>query len=157
MKTFKQYISEALDKPYKYKKAAVVTPSPFDNWEIHRYHFHDDKGAKTHVFISHGKDTKKNTEATIDFSDENHSVAATGKGGIRHFSTIKKIMQNHAKKHPHVKAFEFTAEKDDNREDKGGRIRLYKRLARMAGGHSEDVGNNASRHWIPVNRDKNGD
>ena len=152
MKTFKQYMQEALDKPYAYKKAKTI--GGMEGSETHHYGFKDHKGALTHVYITHGEKSK---EASVDFTDENGDFEATGKGSIRHISTVKKIMQDHAAKNPHLKAYEFTGEKDRGKKDGGGRARLYKRLTKLAGGHTTDDQTLYSRHWIPVNRDKNGD
>ena len=149
MKTFKQYLKEALDKPFEYEKT-----NSFENGEgeeEHHYSFADKKGRQTLVFISHSKDKK---QAEINFTDENEDIQATGKGSIRHISTVKRIMQDHAKNHPHLKMYTFTGAKDHDKPGEGGRNRLYTRLAKQAGGHSDEGNAYQSRHFIPINRDK---
>jgi hypothetical protein len=153
-KTFKQYLQEALDKPYRFRKQDSLDTS---TQQQHWYSFKDRNKNKTHVYISHHVTTEP-SRASVDFTDENGDFEATGKGSIRHLSTVKKIMQDHAKKHPHLKSYTFTSHKDVNREDKGGRQKLYKRLVRMAGGKSTDnIHGDETKHMIPINRDKNGD
>lgn len=152
MKTFLQYIQEALDKPYNYKKANTIDGD--EGSATHHYGFKDHNGSLTHIYITHGK---KSSQASVDFTDENGDFEATGKGSIRHLSTVKKVMQDHAEKHPHLKAYEFTGEKDRDKKDGGGRARLYKRLTKVAGGHTSEDQTLYTKHWIPINRDKNGD
>ena len=147
MKTFKQYLNESLDKPFDYKSTGQYKNSSGET--EHHYSFKDDNGNHTYVYIAHSKDRKGNPQASVDFTDENGDIQATGKGSIRHFSTIKKIMKDHAEKHPHLKMYTFTGEVE--------RDPLYTRLAKQAGGHSDDINAYSSRHYIPINRDKNGD
>lgn len=155
MKTFKQYLREALDKPYEYKSTGQYKNSSGEN--EHHYSFKDKQGASTYVYISHAKDKDGSTKASVDFTDENGDIQATGKGSIRHISTVKRIMKDHANKHPDLKTYTFTGEKDTDKPGEGGRNRLYSRLAKQAGGRSEDGNAYQNRHFIPVNRDKKGD
>lgn len=152
MKTFKQYLQEALDKPYDYDDMGSYANS--SGHKDYQYSFKDHKGVPTHVYISHSKDKKGNHQASVDFTDEHGNIEATGRGSIRHISTVKKIMQDHAKKHPQLKTYTFTGEKDTDKPGEGGRNRLYTRLAKQAGGHSDDINAYSNRHYIPVNRDK---
>lgn len=150
MKTFKQYIKEALDKPFRYKKRdSLDTTTQQQHW----YSFKDKNKKETHVYISHHVTTEP-SRASVDFTDENGNFNATGKGSIRHLSTVKKIMQDHAKKNPHLKSYTFVSQKEDERDDKGGRLRLYKRLVRMAGGRTTELSDGAAKYRIPINRDK---
>ena len=155
MKTFKQYLNESLDKPFDYKSTGQYKNSSGET--EHHYSFKDDNGNHTYVYIAHSKDRKGNPQASVDFTDENGDIQATGKGSIRHISTVKKIMKDHAKKHPHLKTYTFTGEKDTDKPGEGGRNRLYTRLAKQAGGHSDDISAYSNKHYIPINRDKNGD
>ena len=150
MKTFKQYLEEALEKPYEYDEMGSMENSSGER--DHWYGFKDHKGVPTHVYISHSKDKEGNVKASVDFTDEHGNIEATGRGTIRHISTVKKIMQDHAKKHPDLKTYTFTGEKDTDKPGEGGRNRLYTRLAKMAGGHSDDINAYSNRHYIPVNR-----
>lgn len=150
MKSYREYIKEALDKPFKHKKLNTMDST---SGTTHYYGFKDDKGERTHVYISH---SKHNNTAHVDFTDDEGGFEATGRGSIRHLSTVKHIMQQHAKDHPDLKAYKFTSEKSRDRSDGGGRHKLYSRLARSAGGRTEDE-EHFSTHFIPVNRDKNGD
>ena len=150
MKSFHQYITEALDKPYRHKKMSETDST---SGVTHYYGFKDDSGARTHVYISH---SKNNNTAHVDFTDDEGSFKATGKGSIRHISTVKDIMQKHAAAHPDLKAYKFTSEKDRDSKNGGGRHKLYSRLARSVGGRTDDD-EHFSTHYIPVNRDKNGD
>lgn len=154
MKTFKQYLQEALDKPYDYDEMGSMENSSGER--EHYYGFKDRKGIPTHVYITHHAGKAGEGRASVDFTDEQGNIDATGRGTIRHISTVKKIMQDHAKKHPHLKTYTFTGEKDSDKPGAGGRNRLYARLAKQAGGHSEDINAYSSRHFIPVNRDKKG-
>ena len=152
MKTFKQYVKEALDKPYEHDDLGSMENSSGER-EFH-YGFKDRKGVPTHVYISHSTDKNGKVTASVDFTDEHGDIEATGRGTIRHISTVKKIMQDHAKRHPNLKMYTFTGEKDSDKPGSGGRNRLYTRLAKMAGGHSDDINAYQNRHYIPVNRDK---
>lgn len=154
MKTFKQYVNEAFDNPYEYKSTGSYKNSSGET--EHHYSFKDKQGVSTYVYISHHEGESGKGRASVDFTDENGDIQATGKGSIRHISTVKRIMQDHAKKHSHLKTYTFTGEKDSDKPGAGGRNRLYARLAKQAGGHSEDINAYSSRHFIPVNRDKKG-
>ncbi len=153
MKAFKQYIQETLDKPYAYDH---LESHEFDDGSSeHHYGFKDHNGEVTHVHITHSpynsrkKDGK--LKAEVDFTDGHGSHEATGKGTIRHISTVGKIMDDHAKKHPNLKMYTFTGDKS------GGRNRLYTRLAKKAGGDTEILSGSSNKHYIPINRDKNGE
>jgi hypothetical protein len=150
MKTFKQYVNEALDKPYEYKSTGSYKNSSGEN--EHHYSFKDKQGVSTYVYISHHEGESGKGRASVDFTDENGDIQATGKGSIRHISTVKRIMKDHADKHPDLKTYTFTGEKDSDKPGAGGRNRLYTRLAKMAGGHSDDTSAYSNRHFIPVNR-----
>ena len=150
MKRFKQYVQEALDNPFRHKKLSTTDGQ---SSVTHYYGFKDDSGARTHVYISH---SKNNNTAHVDFTDDEGSFEATGKGSIRHLSTVKDIMKKHAAAHPELKAYKFTSEKSRDKKSGGGRHKLYSRLARSAGGITHDE-EHFSTHYIPVNRDKHGD
>lgn len=147
MKSFSQYINESLNKPYEYKK-------DMEDRNDHYYSFNDKNGKKTHVYITHYKAKNGDTHASVDFTDEKGDIQATGKGGIRHISTVKRIMDDHAKNHPNLKMYTFTGEKDTDKPGEGGRNRLYARLAKQAGGHTEDISAYSNRHYVPVNQNK---
>ena len=155
MKTFKQfreYLQEALDKPYEHEEMGSMENPSGEREYWHR--FKDPKGVPTHVYITHHDAGNEfgDGSASVDFTDELGKFGATGRGTIRHISTIKKIMQDHAKKHPHLKTYTFTGAKQRYKPGEGGRNRLYTRLAKMAGGRSDDGGAYSNRHFIPVNR-----
>ena len=152
MKTFRQHLKEALDKPYEYKHTQSMKNSSDE--DEHHYSFKDNNDSHTYVYISHHKDKDGKHSASVDFTDENGDIQATGRGSIRHISTVKKIMKDHADKHPHLKTYTFTGEKDTDKPGEGGRNRLYSRLAKQAGGHSDDGNAYSNRHYIPINRDK---
>jgi hypothetical protein len=156
MKTFRQYLEEALDKPFDYKSTGTYKNSSGE--DEHHYSFEDHKGKKTYVYIAHSpyNSGKKddNLKASVDFTDENGDIQATGKGSIRHISTVRRIMKDHAEKHPKLKMYTFTGEKDHDKPGEGGRNKLYTRLAKMHGGDTEDISAYSNRHYIPVNRDK---
>ena len=152
MKRFRQHLREALDKPYEYKHTASMKNSSDE--DEHHYSFKDNNDSHTYVYISHQKDKDGKHSASVDFTDENGDIQATGKGSIRHISTVKKIMQDHADKHPHLKTYTFTGEKDTDKPGEGGRNRLYSRLAKQAGGRSDEGNAYQNRHYIPINRDK---
>lgn len=155
MKTFNQYIKESLNKPYEYDELGSYATN--EGGSEHHYGFKDHKGIPTHVYISHSRDKKGKLQASVDFTDEQGNIEATGRGSIRHISTVKKIMQDHAKKYPKLKTYTFTGEKDSDKPGSGGRNRLYTRLAKQAGGYSDDINAYSNRHYIPINKDKNGD
>ena len=143
MKTFKEILEESLNRPYSFKKIDTVGSKPES--QTHYYGFEDSKGQRTSVTIKH-----KGTEAHADFTNDAGDFSKTGHAGtgsVRHFSTVKKIIQQHTKDNPHIKSVSFTSEKNE-----GGRNRLYKRLTKMAGGQSEDH-ETYSKHTIPAKRD----
>ena len=150
LKQFREYLQEALDKPYDYDEMGSMENSSGER--EHYYGFKDPKGVPTHVYITHHAGKSGEGKASVDFTDEHGDIDATGRGTIRHISTIKKIMQDHAKKHPHLKTYTFTGAKEHNKPGEGGRNRLYTRLAKMAGGYSDDTSAYSSRHYIPINR-----
>ena len=151
MKTIRQYFQEALDKPYDYEH--LGSHDYEDGESEHHYGFKDRNGVPTHVYITHAeKDKEGRQKAYVNFTDAFGDIEATGKGSIRHLSTVKKIMQDHAKKHPHLKHYEFTSEKDSDKPGGGGRSRLYAALAKRAGGHSEEGNSYQSKHYVPINR-----
>lgn len=145
-------MNEALDKPYDYDELGSHEVS--SGGSEHHYGFKDHKGIPTHVYIAHSKDKDGNVKASVDFTDEHGNIEATGRGTIRHISTVKKIMKDHAKKHPDLKTYTFTGAKEHDKPGEGGRNRLYTRLAKMAGGYSDDINAYSNRHYIPVNRGK---
>lgn len=143
MKTFKEMIEESLNNPYPFKKIDTVGSKPES--QTHYYGFEDNKGQRTAVKIRH-----KGTEAHADFTDDAGDFSKTGHAGtnsVRHFSTVKKIIQQHAKDNPHIKSVIFTSDKTEGQ----GRHKLYKRLTKMAGGQSEDHKDHG-KHIIPVNK-----
>jgi len=152
MKSFRQYLQESLDKPYEYDKLSSQENSSGES--EHHYGFKDSKGVPTHVYITHHAGKAGEGRASVDFTDAFGEINATGKGTIRHISTVKKIMRDHAEKHPHLKMYTFTGEKDSDKPGSGGRNRLYSRLAKQAGGHSDDINAYSNRHYIPINRGK---
>ncbi len=154
MKTFKQYIAEALDKPYEYDHLRSIE---FESGESeHHYGFKDKNGIPTHVYIIHHTGKARKGRASVVFTDEHGKVDATGKGTIRHISTVKRIMQDHAKNHPHLKTYMFAASKQyGTSSGGGGRVRLYKKLTDLADGKTKNT-KFQTQHNIPINRDKKG-
>ena len=143
MKTLKQFLEESMNSPYSFKKIDTVGSNPEN--QTHYYGFEDNKGKRTSVVLRH-----KGSEAHADFTDESGEFSKTGHAGtnsIRHFSTVKKIIQQHAKDNPHIKSISFTSDKTEG----SGRHKLYKRLTKMAGGQSEDH-KDYGKHTIPVNK-----
>lgn len=151
MKTFKQYLEEALDKPYEYKRESRPVKNGEGETE-HHYSFEDRHGRKTHVFFAHRKQKDGTIHSSVDFTDDNGDVGLTGKGTIRHISTVDRIMRKHAAKHPKLKGYHFTGEKDTDKPGSGGRNRLYTLLTKRAGGHTEEDNAYQNKHFIPVNR-----
>jgi hypothetical protein len=153
MLTFKRYIAEALDKPYEYDHLRSIE---FESGESeHRYGFKDKNGIPTHVYIIHHTGKAKKGRASVVFTDEHDQVDATGKGTIRHISTVKRIMQDHAKNHPYLKTYMFAASKQYSTSGGGGRARLYTKLTDLAGGKTKNK-RTETQHNIPINRDKKG-
>lgn len=144
MKTFNQFLKESLDNPYNFKRV-----SPAKNKTKHKYSFSDDDGNETHVHITHDKDFPR---AQVDFTDSAGSHEKTNKAGtssVRHFATVKKIMDQHAEQHPDLRFYHFHGDKGEGK----GRNRLYNRLTKMAGGTSHD-GPRETTHTIPINQEK---
>ena len=146
MKTFKQYLQEALDKPYDYDDMGSYANS--SGHSNHRYSFKDQKGVPTHVNISHYKAENGKLYANVDFTDEHGDTEATGKGGIRHFSTVKKILKDHAAKHPKLHTYEFSGVAER------GRDALYSRLTAKYKGRKEGIDDNTNQYYIPISRRK---
>lgn len=160
MKTFKQYLNESLDNPYDFKRA-----SPKSNKNTHRYTFQDHSGRLTHVHFTHDRDFPS---AQVDFTDDMGSHMQTNRAGtssVRHFATIKKIMDHHAKEHPNLRQYRFYGAKkktgvrphphggEIETYGDNGRTKLYKRLTKMAGGNTHDNGSHETHHIIPIKRD----
>lgn len=152
MKTFKQYLEEALEKPYEYDEMGSM--ENLSGEREHHYGFKDKKGIPTHVYITHHAGKAGEGRASVDFTDEHGQVDATGRGTIRHISTVKKIMQDHSKKHPHLKEYVFSGEKNPDKKGGGSRNRLYTYLAKKFGGKTVPENPYSSRHLVPINRDK---
>ena len=157
MKSFKQYIAEAFENPYKWKSVGkkhsreeilnseeMTTSYPF----THRYGFKTDDGRKFVVEILHGmriidrKNTKLIHKSIASFADESREVTTgiTGKGdAMRIFSTVTAILLDELKEYK-PEMMKFSASKHDFRGGelgKTGRIKLYKslmnRFAKKAG------------------------
>ena len=159
MKTYKQHLQESLDKPYPFKRQ-----TPKSNKNTHRYTFQDDNGRLTHVHFTHDRDFPR---AQVDFTDDLGSHEKTNRAGtssVRHFATVKKIMDHHASEHPDLIQYHFYGAKkktgtkphpqggEIETYGDNGRTRLYNRLTKMAGGNTHDSGHE-THHVIPIKRD----
>lgn len=148
MKTFKQYLNEALDKPYKHEYHGSIKNSSGE--EDHHYSFPRPDGEPTHVYISHYESNTGEKRADVNFTDEKGDIEATGKSGVnmanRGIATVKHIVQKHVNKHPDIKMLTFSGANDR------GRGSLYTRIARIFGGKTVPTNAYSSKHFIPVNR-----
>jgi len=154
MKTFKQYLREAFDKPYEYDHLGSHENSSGES--EHHYGFKDKNGIPTHVYVIHHAGRTGKGRASVVFTDEHGNIDATGRGTIRHISSVRKIMMDHAKKHPHLKTYTFSASKQYSTSGGGGRARLYTKFVDLAGGKTKNK-RTETQHNIPINRDKKGD
>jgi hypothetical protein len=121
MKTFKQY-NEALETPYKMYMGDF-------SWG-RRYEFETDDGRKAAIYIEYRNDEEMAVEFSLDGTQ-----ATTGKGdAFKIFASVKKAILDTMKAKPHVSTLSFSAAKGTNTGEKpDGRIRLYKRFAKMLG------------------------
>lgn len=149
MKTFSQFISEALNKPYDFEDEGK-------EYGTHSYSWDDDKGGRFHADVidmdKHGK------HASVEFKT-NGSFEPTGQSGhgaVRHFATMRAIMKHHRKAHPEVEKYTFSSEKtvDEKNPEKfseNSRNKLYKRFTAAAGGVSSSNPEDQNvRHTIPA-------
>lgn len=138
MKTFKQYLKESFDSHYSFRDRGANSDKT-----VHKYAFDTKDNEDTmHVKIDHDGDM-----ANIAFTDKYGQYSATndkGSGAVKVFSTVHKIMQDHAAKYPHIKSYHFSGKS-------GSRSKLYDRMVQRAGGRSEDKGETKAYH-IPADR-----
>lgn len=149
MKSFRYYITEIGDSAYPFK-----------------YEGSDDDGEYHHYSIKHPTDEKKNISVMIrheypeeeggqhsaevsftrenDFSHSQKNDMTTGESA-KVFSTVGKIMKQHAESNPSVSHFEFTSDK----QIEPSRQSLYKRFTSKLGGSTENEGN-YNNHVIPT-------
>ena len=153
MQSFKLFV-ESLDSSYPYEKGK--SGENHEGAAYHSYHFKDHNGARTTVVLLHHPNGKS---AELSFFDKHNSIEKSGKQGskaVKIFSTVKKIVSDHAAEHPNLKHIEFTSSKIKtlrNRNRTHSRAKLYDRFAKSMGGHTE-VGDIEDTHMIPVNQDK---
>lgn len=155
MLSFRQYLEESLDKPYHTK--FYDTDDDGYGTVNHEYHFIDHRGEHHPVYFTHREETPH--EAEMSFANPEGDYRATGEHGhhaVRVFSTMKHLIERHAKKHPNIKSITFSSDKDETEPDKykeGSRNKLYRRFANSAGGTTTDNDSKLT-HKIPVNQDK---
>ena len=134
MKTFKHYISESLNRPYKWKKVKSNKMGVGDKWTAE---FVTENGAK-YIFDA-TKDYGNQWEVwfkLVSLNDDNskdiNSLGVTGTEGssaIRVFGTVKEIFEKFVKqKKP--QALMFMADKRGGSE-RGSRAKLYNRFAKV--------------------------
>lgn len=148
MLSFISFIVETGDTHYPFKKIKTTT-------DAHRYSFTDGVGNIKHVDFDH---RGRKSSAELGFHDEQNAretgdekygpSGELGTKSIKVFSTIKHIIDQHAKEHPHLKSIHF-----DSRGDNPTRTKLYHRMAKHAGGDT-DFAHWGAEHVIPVNSDK---
>lgn len=144
MKTLKQFLEESLTNPYPYKKTKT-----YADGKIHRYRFNDHKNRSFTVDFFHSGD-----KAEISFEDRYGSTRKTGESGkhaVRIFSTIRDMMSKHAKDHPDLNTYEFSAIKPGH-PDEDSKARLYKRLAKTYGGDKTGEDEYFHKFEIPIKR-----
>lgn len=121
MITFKQFILEAFNKPYKFDIDNIDTDGTVTEYKLS---FSTKTGGDYIIYIRYDKPT--NT-IRVDFTDENESVDVTGSEGIqsiRVFSTINVALKKALIQHPGAE-IEFDADLSQPT-----RVRLYRSLAR---------------------------
>lgn len=151
MKTFKHYITEIGDSsyPFKYEGSKI-------NGKHHHYSIKHptDENKDINVVIRHEKgfDGGDKHSAEVSFTRKNnynHSLVgdmSTGES-VRVFSTVHKIMRQHAESNPSVSHFKFTS-------DKGmepSRQSLYRKFTSKSGGSTDSDGDETfNNHIIPA-------
>jgi len=131
MKTFKQFLEEALDSSYEHKYEG-----PFDvskgNYAHHNYSITPDKKSKIALSIDHRPDDDGKVRGILSFRRQNDwNEGMTGehpKTAARVLGTVKKILQRHAKEHG-VHEYDFKADRNET-----SRVSLYRKLAQKSGG-----------------------
>jgi len=105
--------------------------------EVHAHEFTTDKGNKYHAVITHHKDSADVVFGT-NHKGEDKSQGMTGEEGSsahKILGTVKHIVKQHLKDHPHIKKIEFGAE-----ESEKGRVKTYQALSKsIAHKHEEKV------------------
>lgn len=135
MKTFKQYIKEALDRPYKTVNRSYTKTDRYGTEKLMTvYLFKTENGRPGKIIFD--LDVKDNT-VWIDFEIDN-MVSMTGDGDqFRIFATVKSAVLDYVKKTP-VDEISFTGSKawGDNRNFfRSGRGKLYTRFMKMLASH----------------------
>lgn len=149
MKTFKSFVVESLDKPYKF------------------HHEGEDEGAHQYTYEDHNGDSytatlqpmdERGSKTNVEFSKDGSGFEATGTAGhhaAKHFATIKAIMQHHLKNNPRTRLYSFSSAKtrtDDNEYKENSRNKLYAKMTARAGGSSVSTDNDKDvYHVIPAN------
>lgn len=126
MKTFKQFLEEALNSSYDYDYKGE------DDYSRHSYTFTPEKKSTISVKITHEKDDEGKKRGYVTFErDSDSSEKKTGehpRTAAKVFGTVNKILRQHAKEHG-LTDYNFEAKRDEP-----SRVKLYKRMTKKAGG-----------------------
>lgn len=151
MKSFKYYITEIGDSAYPYKYEGSDDAGEYHHYSI-KHPTDENKDIK--VLIRHEKesDGNNNHSAEVSFTRKNdykHLLVgdmSTGES-VRVFSTVHKIMKQHAESNPSLSHINFTSDK----ETYPSRQSLYKRFASKIGGSTDSVGDkHFNTHIVPT-------
>lgn len=136
MKTFKQFLEEALDSSYEHKYEGPLDAAK-GNYAQHNYSFTPDKKSRIAVSIDHGTDTDGKVRGIVSF--HRHSDRSEGmthehpKTAARVLGTVRKILQSHAKEHD-IHEYDFKADRNET-----SRVSLYKKLTQKSGGEERSL------------------
>ena len=144
MKSFKQYITEVFDKPYKWSGGNVAKGSitPENDGVPEDYTFRTSDGGSIEVTANHfwidldrqlgGMKIKKTGHTiAIEFSKDG-SYGMSGEGdAMRIMATVLDIIEAIIKKHEPAMLY-FSGDKDD--KEKGGRVGAYKAIIKRFAG-----------------------
>lgn len=159
MLRFKEFIAESGDSSYEFHKYPHVG-KVFGGGQLHKYSFKDTSGLEKRVEIFHEPDdSSRKVDAHVSFhdtdketeEDEDKKHAATGAHrheALKIFSTVKRIMKDHAKANSHIDNFVFSS-----RNNEPSRVKLYSKMTHKLGGETyHDPKYEYSQHSIPADK-----
>jgi hypothetical protein len=126
MKTFKEFIKEAFDKPYPYR--LKYKPSVEEYEAVLKLK----DGSKLVIYISKQIESRK-TYWVVDFLRDGKMGVTGGGDQMRIFATVISVIEEFIKKES-ADEIRFSAEKSDDEDEKGVKVgsreKLYTRLVK---------------------------
>lgn len=122
MKSFKQYTTESLDKPY-------ILRTGYEGRWTKSWKFTTDDG-RTGTVVFDSLDASPFVTTEVSFSvDRDHHVTGGG-DAFRIFATVAQAIERFVKDHKQLERIDYEAAKGGPGESENSRIKLYHRLTK---------------------------